>query len=512
VEWDPRATKASDVKNAGRAAYQGAYFGSKPGASPTEIWLAEMLDHAASDEASRGATVPLTFTNWPTTDPLSHPEEPLPSEDLVGIDANRIAATPAWPGGYFASYHVYPYYPEFQRYEPGLQTAQYAGRGDPYAGYLSALKFHHAGLPVMVTEFGVPSSLGLAHSGPLGRDQGNHSEQEQMAIDAQLLRIIHDSGFSGAFVFEWADEWFKFTWNTIAYELPADRRALWRNPWTNEEHFGLLATDPGVQQVVTIDGQGSEWTDNGCQVIYEGLSGLREVRAVNDEEYLYLRLLFDQPDLWKTQPVTIGFDVLRGGNAGLPDLPGTDPRADYAVVLGPGPQGEAYVEASNDQATIIWGKLKGYAPFDRAAAVAGSGVWYPERLLANRPLTVPLIGEQLPAEFFDVGQLRYGTSDPNAKTFDSRTSWAGGECVEIRLPYETLGFSDPSSLRALRVGPEGSLTTEPVERVGIAVVAGPDVCPTAGYAWEPWQSVTWHERLKAGIDQYAQAVTEVTSR
>ena len=27
----------------------------------------------------------------------------------------HIAATQAWPGGFFASYHAYPYYPDFLR-------------------------------------------------------------------------------------------------------------------------------------------------------------------------------------------------------------------------------------------------------------------------------------------------------------------------------------------------------------------------------------------------------------
>ena len=31
----------------------------------------------------------------------------------------------------------------------------------------------------MITEFGVPSSMGSAHTGPLGRDQGGHTEQER---------------------------------------------------------------------------------------------------------------------------------------------------------------------------------------------------------------------------------------------------------------------------------------------------------------------------------------------
>ena len=85
-------------------------------------------------------------------------------------------------------------------------------------------------MPVMITEFGVPSSIGSAHMGPRGRAQGGHSEQQAMAIDAELLRIIHAQGCAGGFVFEWADEWFKFTWNTIDYEVPGDRRQLWVDP------------------------------------------------------------------------------------------------------------------------------------------------------------------------------------------------------------------------------------------------------------------------------------------
>ena len=46
----------------------------------------------------------------------------------------------------------------------------------------------------MVTEFGVPSGLGAAHRGPLGRDQGDHSEQEAGRIDAAMLRAIQRDG------------------------------------------------------------------------------------------------------------------------------------------------------------------------------------------------------------------------------------------------------------------------------------------------------------------------------
>ena len=109
-----------------------------------------------------------------------------------------------------------------------------AGRPDNYAGYLTALRDHHGDLPVMITEFGVPSSLGSAHNGALGRDQGDHSEQEALEIDAELLQIIRDVDLAGAFVFSWTDEWFKLTWNTQPRQIPANRRQLWHDVLTNE--------------------------------------------------------------------------------------------------------------------------------------------------------------------------------------------------------------------------------------------------------------------------------------
>jgi hypothetical protein len=74
-----------------------------------------MLNHAAALDAKRGWSRPWTFTNWITLDPLDHPEEPLEQEDLVSVDATNLSATDAWPGGFFASYHAYPYHPEFMR-------------------------------------------------------------------------------------------------------------------------------------------------------------------------------------------------------------------------------------------------------------------------------------------------------------------------------------------------------------------------------------------------------------
>ncbi|HYH35458.1 MAG TPA: hypothetical protein VD814_09940, partial [Nocardioides sp.] len=244
VEWDPSAVVRTDRTEADAAYEPGEFFAAGPGATPTERWIATHMDELASHEAARGSSAPVAMVNWPTTDPLDHPEEPQRYEDLAAVDPLHVRATDAWPAGTFASFHAYPYFPDFQRYEPGLQDERWAGQDDPYAGYVAALRDHVAGtMPLLVTEVGVPSSLGSAHAGPLGRDQGGHSEQEAMAMDADLLRMLAAKGVAGAFLFAWEDEWFKRTWNTEAHQ-DAERRQLWHDPLTNEQWFGLVATDP----------------------------------------------------------------------------------------------------------------------------------------------------------------------------------------------------------------------------------------------------------------------------
>src|SRR5918996_4944375 len=81
------------------------------------------------------------------------------------------------------------------------------------------------------------------------------------------------------------------------------------NPLTNEEHFGLVAMEPGERPAAVIDGDRTEWTNNGSQVIFEGHEGVREVRAVNDEAFLYLNVVLDEKNSLD-RGLAIGFDVL----------------------------------------------------------------------------------------------------------------------------------------------------------------------------------------------------------
>ena len=505
IEWDPMSTYASDVKNRGMKPYRGTYFRAKPGASPMENWIGSNLDYLASLQAERGWSVPMTFTNWDTTDPLRHPEEPLAAEDLVSIDATHLEATAAWPAGYFASFHAYPYYPDFLRWQKSYQTYRRPrdGKIDPYAGYINDLRRHHKGMALMVTEFGQPTSLGCAHLGPLGRDQGCHSEQEAAANVVDMLHDLRDEGLAGGIVFVWLDEWFKFTWNTIDYELPAQRRAMWRSVLTSEEHYGIIAAESGSRPVVVLDGNDDEWQSPS---IATGAGAVTDVAATSDAENVYLRIRVT-PQLWQRKRIVIGLDARPGGNKGLPGSPGVDPGAEMAVVIEPG--GEAHMQhaAWIEPLGIRFGGLsdptKDYIRANAADIAQGSGAWQGLRQILNYPQRLPS-GRRLPTEVRDASLMPWGTTDPTSPAFDDRNLINGsGGVLEIALPWSMMSFADPSTHRVYVVTPNPddrkTVTTRKVDRLGISIaVEGEPLLRTKGYTWEGWDTMQWHERRKAG--------------
>lgn len=520
VEWDPEVVHDTDRVNRLMPVYSGRYITTTPEASPTESWIASMLDHTAELEAKRGYSRPITFTNWVTDDPLKHPQEPLVLEDYASVDAMHVRATPRWPGGFFASYHAYPYYPDFLRRQTSYQRYRRPrdGKIDPYAGYLHELRAHHHGQAVMITEFGQPTSVGKAHNAPLGRNQGGHSEIGAATNNVDMLQDIHDEGFAGGLVFEWQDEWFKFTWNTVDYE---QRRELWRNPLTNEEHFGMLALEPGKKPGVVVDGKDSDWGRVHSTVLATSKSGpVREVRATNDEEYLTLRLRLSPAEQKSRERFTIGFDVRPEGNRGLPGELGVDPQADIAIAVGPGDRASIRQAAWIDPIRFQFGiaRDRNFVPYRPLDLEVGSGSWISPRQIQNRPYVIPrpelltpgqhVKQTRYPAELSSFAQLAWGSADPASPTFDDRHLIdASGGVMEIRVPWSYLTFGDPAHHIVYVPYADGSIGWQRVGTIGVNV-ATPDgalMTPVSRYRWDDWSRVTWHAREKKGWGLYRAA-------
>jgi hypothetical protein len=403
---------------------------------------------------------------------LHHPDEPLASEDLVSVDANHVLPTKAWPGGTFASFHAYPYYPDFLRHEKALYRTRWDGKPDPYAGYLRALKKHYPSMPVLVTEVGVPSSLGSAHNGTNGRDQGGLTEQRAMAVDADLLRLTKAEGMGAGFVFSWTDEWFKRTWNTMEHQAPAaDRRQLWHDPLTNEQWFGVLATD-------------SDRVPDAARVLTPAHGPFRTVRVDADASYVYLDL------------------TPRGG---LPD------RLQVAADTVPGPHPADYrIDVDLRRSTAQAWVRAGLDPIrlDTGAAHYQPDVgkpWHRYRLFTDRALKVD--GRAFAPEFQNVGRLVEGSWDPRSAHYDSLATWQVHRgTVRLRVPWSMLGLADPSSRTALGEGTPARGVT--IDGIGLTLSAGGGQT-TLHYTWPTWNYLGYHERLKAGSGVLARAFRDL---
>ena len=230
----------------------------------------------------------MAFSNWPTTDPFLYPEDITTFfMKCAQVDVEHIRAEDAFLAGQFASYHVYPYYPDYLNYilnpavmdrtpiwdgkavisrvETGAGTPisellrqedfyDETGTANTYLAYLRALRRHHT-MPVVISEFGVSTGRGMAQiDRNTGRNQGHMSEQEQGQALVDCWRDITAANCAGGCVFTWQDEWFKRTWNTM-HAVNLQRTPYWSDYQTNEQYFGLLSFDPGEEESVCyVDG------------------------------------------------------------------------------------------------------------------------------------------------------------------------------------------------------------------------------------------------------------------
>jgi hypothetical protein len=175
----PDEVQTTNALPAARSRYEGAYV-SLANASETAVWWAERIDKIAAYEAEHYQTYrPISVSSWPTLDAIHHPTEGSgASEDSEELELATLD-THAYPAGYFASYHAYPYYPDWMSEDPEYVTARDAEGPNSYFGYLQKLRAHYFPKPLVVAEVGVPSSWGNAHYAQSGMNHGGQDEAQQ---------------------------------------------------------------------------------------------------------------------------------------------------------------------------------------------------------------------------------------------------------------------------------------------------------------------------------------------
>lgn len=499
IESDAEFVGGTNENHAAECSYQGVYLGTTEEANPFETFMCKLGDQTLSYEMKKYQMQrPISWSNWPTADMLSHPNEPgADHEDAVTINVEHIKATDAFEAGVFASYHVYPYYPEFIMYDTKYASYQKEdGAPDNYKAYLEDLIAQHT-VPVLVAEYGVPSSRGCTHENPLtGFNQGNLSEKQQGEMLASMATDIYDSGCCGGIAFTWQDEWFKRTWNTMDYSDP-ERRAYWSDVQTSEQNFGLLAFDPGKEETVAnVDGDLSEWEESDVVAGDDYLA----ISLKQDARYLYM--LVQGKDLNpENQRILIPLDITPQSGSTKYDTFAFSRAVDFVIDLNGKEDSSVKVQHYYDRYTFSYQQL------DESLDLTGyedkqADSFVPVYLCLNKELVFPETKQVLEFSKYDTGKLQYGNGNPDAADYDSLSDFCYGDhAVELRIPWSMLNFRDPSTkeIEADFHG-TGELSGYQIDEIYAGVCTENQSVEMQSHTWDNWDQVIYHERLKQSYD------------
>lgn len=521
-ELEPHLILANNAWNSLHTSFTGKYVGVPQG-SPSEVWLAQIMDYAAGYELDKyNSQRPLSAVNWPPLDPLTHPTEatlaeeqafrrklgeklgPLPAKvddnDAVSLDDAKLRPQPGFEAGLFSSYHVYPFYPDFLLFEPGLLAVRDHMGGNAYFGYLQALKKHYSNMPLLIAEYGMGTSIGVSHFHPQGWNHGGLTERQQGEMLARMTANIADAGCAGGVIFEFQDEWFKTNWLTAPFDVPFDRRAMWNNILDPEENFGLWSYEPQQHRLFSEDL--AAW--GAVKPMYakstaparprgDGADPQRTLRSLavsSDEMFLYLRLGVQSlprganglPQLDRTN-FLIGIST-RPDQFGSRLLPVIFPHlrfpSGFNFLLHAGGDGARLLVASNYNPYWL-APVEGipnrthleirsnYTP--KVSDWAG----FQEITVETNRMRFSRDGAQFPPRRYSRSPLRFGSLDRGSTDYDSLATWAAdyaSNSLIFRIPWGMLFVTDPSSRQVYAgTGTEGEVQSVTTEGIGLFAVS-----------------------------------------
>lgn len=548
VEWEPVTVAYTDQIRSEEAPFQGKYLYASEDATPFESALARVGDEVIDYETKRYHQQRLVaFSNWAMTDPFKYSTAVTDYwGKLAAVNAEHIRTTEHFQSGTFASYHVYPYFPDFlesETKELELTPAAHAemvgyssyqkldwrvkhwnvpaiadysrpedytdrhGRFNTYLAYLSALNRYHT-LPVVISEFGVTTGRGMAQIDEnTGRNQGYLSEQQQGQALVECYEDIQDAGCAGCCIASWQDEWNKRSWNT-RHAVDLRRSPYWSDCQTNEQFFGLLTFDPGQEKSVCyVDGDVSEWTED--DVVMENHSLTLSMKY--DERYLYFLVKKDGLDLEQdTLYLPIDTTPKTGSNYCDQYHLKFACDADFLVVLRGKDQSRVLVQERYEALRSTYASsVHGFDTYvEENMPRAQSPLFRPINMIVKEDTRfyVPIAELGVPSALvFETGKLHYGNANPDSPDFDSLADFAArGDYIEGKLPWQLLNFSDPSRMEIHDDYYENyGVEYLHINSIQVGVSDGTDACriPVARFALEGWgDRVTSHERLKRSYE------------
>lgn len=513
VEWEDLTVCYTDDLYKGKegySSYKGKYMYTSEDASPFETMLAMVGDKVIEYETERYAEQRLVaFSNWPTTDPFEYPAKIKNFfMKCAYVDVEHIVATREFKAGHFASYHVYPYYPDYLTFADdwtqfGLTSKEdfmdEFGRLNSYKAYLKMLTNHHT-IPVVISEFGVSTGRGMAQRDRnTNRNQGNTSEKAQGQALIDCWNDIKETGCNGGCVFTWQDEWFKRTWNTM-YAVDLKRTPYWSDYQTNEQYFGLLSFDPGDKKSICyVDGDASEWTEED-----KITSGTAELSVKYDEKFIYFLVKKDGLD-FENQTLYIPIDITPKSGSNYCKNFGIrfDRDADFVIIINGKNNSRIVVQERYEVLRANYAmNVYNFDTYEQGNMPDKNSPHFKNIDMILQTATALIYNDTTAvAEVFETGKLLYGNANPKSESFNSLADFcAGGDYIEIKLPWQIMNFADPSKMQIHDDYYDGNFGIEyiNIDKMYIGVGTGNDRIELKPVKLKAWgNKVTYHERLKS---------------
>lgn len=464
--------------------------------NPTSVWVTARLAHTIEYEQNKyGVTRPAGFSNWLETDPLRHRTEGSRSrKDTTTIDTSAVT-TPGAPAGLFASFHVYPYYPDFMSEDPDYQAFASDEYGsNSYRGYLHELRAYHEGKqPVIVGEFGVPTSWGNAHFSSNGMHHGGHSEEMQAKFTKRMVESIYGEKLAGAVYFAWMDEWFKSCWITKDLAYPADHYPKWHDLANPQQAYGVLAYDlgkPKYDAFPKTDGPGR----------------VKTIETFADAEFYWVRLTLTKP-LEDGESFTMGYDTYRDdlGESLLPDGSRTKRRNEFALAVTAPATANLRVAKPYD----MYGFQVKMSYSHQQSIASDIGAWVDIKRSTSNPHGSDDGLFTFAGLDHVYGKLVARRASTPASSLDAVV--IDGPTVEIRVPWTMIQVADPTTFSVVHDDPKTpEFESEVTEGIAVSVAIDGEILETNRRIWPTWRGAPkYTERYKPAAQALAESFAKI---
>jgi len=482
--------KATDLAHASYK-YSGDYVSSGADATATESWLASMSDYIFQyEQQNYDMQHPAGLISIPELDTLNH--------HTASVDINQIATTSKVISGFFGSYNIFPDSNAMMVSDSDKAMQSYAG----YKQYLDHFMKTQKKYPVLISEFGLSTSMGSSQISATGHKDGQNSEIEQGEGIVAMMKIIKESGSMGGIVYEWADQWGKSSRFTSAFMIPYEHGSLWHNVVDPAQRYGVLAIESPTPKEYAMTVRGSE--------------PLRSISYAANESYFYITAEFSELPSFNQKNINIYLDTVDRKNGEYmlaPDVNENWSGAEFKVSIQNTKQAELLVIPQ-------YNASKG----SYFTSVSSSGIYEKMMRQLSEAYQSPA-GKTVPAAYEDGSTLNSGSFDNSNSHF-----YFEGKTLYLRIPWARLNFTDPSSLLVLNDEKKQGVIEHTKDALAVRMTDGivaslvimdkktqkvdyhfPESVTSSGYrtfTWNTWTKPEYVTRNKKSYDMIKQLFAE----